>query len=252
MASPSSDARPGLLRRGCGLLTKRRWQWLALTHIGLAVVLVMYFLMVLANTAGFASSFWNEPPPNDAADRFAVLSLLALGVSVVFVGYVVYGAYCIMLLDSHCGRTTSTLAILRRTLGPALQSWWWGPPLFLVAAASVVLVLPGLTVVPLLAPVPFSVILARKPLVAGHLAFVRSAYHRLLPVSVVTAIVGFAVWQSFRWSFALVERFDGLVEVLVLPISWACYLIVGLAAALAAACTAVLLGGIPAAAEVPV
>jgi phosphoglycerol transferase MdoB-like AlkP superfamily enzyme len=85
--------------------------------LGLAVVLIMYFLMVLANTAGFSYRFWNEPAPNDAADRFAVLSLLALAISVVLVGYVVYGAFCVMFLDARRGGTSSTFTVLRRSRG---------------------------------------------------------------------------------------------------------------------------------------
>ena len=78
--------------------------------LGLAVVLIMYFLMVLANTAGFSYSCWNEPAPNDAADRFAVLSLLALAISVVLVGYVVYGAFCVMFLGRPIHPETLTMA----------------------------------------------------------------------------------------------------------------------------------------------
>lgn len=241
MATASPESSPGLLGPGWALLSARRWQWLALTHLGLAVVLVMYFLMVLANTAGFSYSFWNEPAPNDAADRFAVLSLLALALSVVLVGYVVYGAFCVMFLDARRGGTSSTFTVLRRSLGPALRSWWWGPLLFVVAAASVVTVLPAIALVPLLAPMPFSAILAGDSRPKGFLEYVRSNYQRLLPAAIITAIGGFTVFQGFRWSFFLVDRFDGLVEVLVLPISWICYLILSLSAALAAACVAVLL-----------
>ena len=240
MAGVPPESSPGLLRLGWALLSARRWQWLALTHLGLTVVLIMYFLMVLANSAGFSYSFWNEPAPNDAADRFAVLSLLALAISVVLVGYVVYGAFCVMFLEARRGRTSSPFTVLRRSLGPALRAWWWGPLLFLAAAASVVMVLPAIAVVPLLAPVPFSAILARDSLPGGFLEYVRSLYQRLLPAGIITAIGGFTVFQGITWSFALAERFDGLVELLVLPISWVCYLILSLSAALAAACVAVL------------
>lgn len=245
MAWVSPESSPSLLRPGWALLSARRWQWLALTHLGLAVVLIMYFLMVLANTAGFSYSFWNEPAPNDAADRFAVLSLLALAISVVLVGYVVYGAFCVMFLDARRGGTSSTFTVLRRSLGPALHTWWWGPLLFLAAAASVVMVLPAIAAVPLLAPVPFSAILVRDSLPGGFLKYVRSIYQRLLPASIITAIGGFTVFQGFTWSIVLVDRFDGLVEVLVLPISWVCYLILSLSAALAAACVAELVAEDP-------
>ncbi len=61
MAWVPTESSPSLLRPGWALFWARRWRWLALTHLGLAVVLIMYFLMVLANTAGFSYSFWNEP-----------------------------------------------------------------------------------------------------------------------------------------------------------------------------------------------
>ena len=239
------ESSPSPLRTGWSLLWEHRWRWLALTHIGLVVVLAMYFMMVFANTAEFAYSFWNEPPPTDAADRFAVLSLLALAAAVVLVGYVIYGAYCVMFLDARRGGTTSTFVVLRRTVRPALRAWWWGPLLFVAAAVSVLLVFPAFFAVPALAPLPFSVILATKPSI-GHRALVRSTYQRLMPVSIITAVAGFAVAQSYVGSVVLVERFDGIVEVLVLPISWVCYLILALTAALAAACIAVLVGDDPA------
>ncbi len=107
------------------------------------------------------------------------------------------------------------------------------------------MVLPAIAAVPLLAPVPFSAILTRDSLPGGFLEFVRSIYQRLLPAAIITAIGGFIVFQGFRWSFVLVDRFDGLVELLVLPISWVCYLILSLSAALAAACVAVLVAEDP-------
>jgi Na+-transporting methylmalonyl-CoA/oxaloacetate decarboxylase gamma subunit len=95
-ATRHTDAPWPTLRQGWALFSTRRRGWLALTHLALGVVLVLYFLMVLANSAGFANSFWNEPPPNAAADRFTVLSLLALAISVLSVGHLVFWPYCVM------------------------------------------------------------------------------------------------------------------------------------------------------------
>ncbi len=55
---------------------ERPWgAWLKLAHMALAAVLVGYLLMVATNSWLFAYNFWNEPPPSQAADRFAVASL---------------------------------------------------------------------------------------------------------------------------------------------------------------------------------
>lgn len=143
----------------------RRWQWLALTHLGLAVVIVMYFLTVLANTAGFSYSFWNEPAPSDAAELFAVLSLPGLAVSVVVMGYVVYGAYCVMLVDAsrvvvpvRRARCSDAPSIRLYDRGGGRRRCFWRRR-------------HRWSCFPFLAPVPFRVILSRKPPLRGPYSF---------------------------------------------------------------------------------
>ncbi len=238
-ATRRADGPWATLRQGWALFSTRRRGWLALTHLALGVVLVLYFLMVLANSAGFAYSFWNEPPPNAAADRFAVLSLLALAISVLSVGHLVFGAYCVMFLDARLGRRSSLASVLRRSVGPALRAWWWGGPLFLVGAIAVVMVAPVLVTLPVFVAAPFSVFLAATPSMPGYPAFLDALFPRFWVVNVIVAGGGLVVGQSVVWSGLLVERYDGLLELLVLPLSWACYLILACSAALSAACAAV-------------
>lgn len=237
---PEAPLGPRALGRGWSLLWRRRWRWLGLTHVGLAATLVLYFLMVLFNSAGFSYSFWNEPPPTDAASVAAGLSLLVLAILVTVVGYFVYGAYCAMFLDAHHHELRSTGSVLGRALGSALRALWWGPLLFLAAIVSVVFVVPAIFVLPVLASLPISVIQRWKPLWTSQMAFVRDHFDDLLGCSAITATGGVVIWSSLLLSVFLADNFDGLAETLIIPVIWGCYLVIAFLAALLAAATAVL------------
>lgn len=240
MVGPEAQRSSGALGQSWSLLWRRRWQWLALTHIGLAAALVLYFLMVLFNSAGFSYSFWNEPPPTDAASVAASLSLLVLAVLVAGVGYAVYGTYCVMFLDVHHHQPRSTTAVLGRGLGASLRALWWGPLLFLVAAVSVVLVVPAIFVLPVVASLPLGVIGRWKPFWSSHMAYVRDHFDELLGCSSITAVAGVVVWLTLLLSVFLADNFDGLVEAMILPVIWGCYLGVALLAASMAGAATVL------------
>lgn len=132
----------------------------------------MYFLTVLANTAGFSYSFWNEPAPSDAAELFAVLSLPGLAVSVVVMGYVVYGAYCVMLVDAsrvvvpvRRARCSDAPSIRLYDRGGGRRRCFWRRR-------------HRWSCFPFLAPVPFQVILSRKPPLRGPYSFGEDAGDR--------------------------------------------------------------------------
>lgn len=94
-----------------------RWRsWLAIGHLTLLPVIVVYLLLVAANSWAYDYSFWNDPPPSKAADTAAILSLLGLVVAGAVVGVFAYGWMCRHAAIDDTSLWTSLRAALGRLL----------------------------------------------------------------------------------------------------------------------------------------
>lgn len=145
-----------MLQDGWALVRRGPWQWLAVVQGALAASAACYLLVVRANSTRYHYSFWNDPPPTGAAEHFAVVSLWALAVVVSGIGCLAYGALCQLALDAAAGGPATAFRALRRSAAAAVATAWWAVPTFAATAAAVLLILPGLTILPLVAGLPFA------------------------------------------------------------------------------------------------
>lgn len=150
--------RPGLLTESWLLIRRRWWHWLSLIQVPLIILAACYLIVVVASSTRFHYSFWNDPPPTEAADRFAVRSLWGLALVTAVVGFFAYGALCQFAMALLHDPDSNPLAAVRRSVIRGLRVSWWGIPLFGLAAAAALSVLPGLLLVPFVAAFPFGVL----------------------------------------------------------------------------------------------
>jgi hypothetical protein len=199
-----------------------------MTHMALVAVLACYLLMVATNSWLFGYNFWNEPPPSQAADGFAVASLVALFVAASFIGAVTYSWMCELASAPADGLAEP----FRRARVATLRRCWIAVPGFAVTLLGCLLLFPGVVAVALLGPLPF---VAENRRLRDELS---SLYRDLGSLMTTGAVVAFTVaatvWLAVIVGGDLVNRFDGAVEALAVVLAYVAYLSSALAAGWAA------------------
>ncbi|MCA1708814.1 MAG: hypothetical protein LC808_38265 [Actinobacteria bacterium] len=202
--------------------------WLKIAHAALAIVLVCYLMMVAANSFLFGYNFWNDPPPSDSADLFAVVSLWAQFLATSLIGAVAYTWMCELASDPVDGLRSP----LRRAAAATLRRWWISVPGFALTMLACALFVPGIFAVALLGPLPLRY--GQKRL-RDQLA---SRYEELESTAgvgtVVALVVASTVWTAVGVGGYLVSRFNGPVEAFAALLAYLSYLCSALAAGWAA------------------
>jgi hypothetical protein len=202
--------------------------WLKMAHMALAAVLACYLLMVATNSWLFGYNFWNEPPPSQAADTFAVASLVALFVAASFIGAVTYSWMC----EFASAPAEGLAEPFGRARAATLRRWWIAVPGFALTLLGCLFLFPGVVAVALLGPLPF---VAENRRLRDELP---SLYRDLESLMTTGAVVAFTVaatvWLAVIVGGDLVERFDGAVEVAALVLAYVAYLSSAVAAGWAA------------------
>jgi hypothetical protein len=129
------------LTAGFAAMRRARGPFVRLGVLTFVVVVGLYLVVTLGNSALFHYDFFNEDAPSSTADTVAVVSLLVLGALEVVVATVLFGAFCAVGLGSSCR------ASLRASLRALKRDGWWAVPAFCATAAALVLVAPGLVMV---------------------------------------------------------------------------------------------------------
>lgn len=198
--------------------------WLKIAHAALVVVLACYLVMVAVNSFLFGYNYWDDPPPSDTAELFAVVSLGVLFVVTSSVGAVTYSWMCGFALDPAAG----VRAPLRRAGGVALARWWIAVPGFALTLLGCVFFLPGIVPVALLGPLP----LRHWERRGGEQPAPRyGAFESSLGTGAVVAfVVASTVWAAVLVGGDLVSRFDGPVEAVAALLAYLAYICSALAA----------------------
>ncbi len=151
-----------MLRAGITGLRRHLWAWLVMAHVSLGAVLVVYFMMVAGNSLAYGYSYWHEPPPSEAGEIAAVVSLLALFLVTCVIGVIAYGWMCRYALAAREEVGVGIVTALRGALGPAMRTSWFAVPAFAATAIGTMLVVPGLVLIAVLGTLPFP-FLAKVP-----------------------------------------------------------------------------------------
>lgn len=202
--------------------------WLKIAHAALGIVLVCYLVMVAANSLLFGYNFWNDPPPSDRADLFAVVSLWALFLTASLIGAIAYSWMC----EFASGPTEGLRSPLRRAAPATLRRWWIAAPGFALTMLACVFYFPGITAVAALGPLPLQ---------HGETGFrdqLESRFENLESWRRVGArvalVVASTVWVAGLVGSHVVANFDGPVEVVAPLLAYLSYICSALAAGWAA------------------
>lgn len=201
---------------------------LKILHVGLLVVILLYLVMVAVNAFAFDYSFWNDPPPNSAANAFAVVSIGLFFLAAGFVGAVAYTWLCAHELDPAAALGDALLAAARSTG----RRWFAATIGFVVTALGCFFIVPGPLLVAWLAAVPVRRLwedgwaLEERPSVAGTVTMQTGL--------VVTGLVAVPSWLALQSGFALADNWDGVVQAVAALLAYAAIVVAGVGAGWAA------------------
>lgn len=184
--------------------------------------------MVAANSLLFRYNFWNEPPPSDRADLFAVVSLWALFLAASLIGAIAYSWMC----EFASGRPEGLRSPLRRAARATLRRWWIAAPAFALTMLACVFYVPGITAVAVLGPLPLQ---GREKVFRHELESRFQTLELWRGVGArVALVVASTVWVAGLVGSYLVANFDGPVEVVAPLLAYSSYICSALAAGWAA------------------
>lgn len=202
--------------------------WLKIAHAALGLVLVCYLVMVAANSLLFRYNFWNDPPPSDSADLFAVVSLWALFLAASLIGAIAYSWMC----EFASGPTEGLRSPLRRAARATHRRWWIAAPGFAMTVLACVFYFPGITAVAVLGPLPLQ---------NGEMGFRNQLESQFENLELwrgvgarVALVVASTAWVAGLVSSHLVANFDGPVEAVAPLLAYSSYICSALAAGWAA------------------
>lgn len=168
-----------------------RWRaWIVIAHASAAPLIGLYLAIVGINNLVFDYSFWNEPPPSEAADTAAVVGLWCLGVVALPIVTLSYG-----WMAAHARDSTSLRGSLRHSFRVWLATGWYAVPLGLVALLSELFVAPAVLTAPFAALVALAS-LDGRPLAVFDRAVIRSL-GGLAVVGCLAALLGVGFWMMF-------------------------------------------------------
>jgi hypothetical protein len=212
---PAGSSWLAVAARGFQAGAKHPGRSIAIAHLAVVPVLVMYLVVVVGlNSLVFGYNFWNEPAPSSLADGVAVVSLLALaGVAVIAIG-VMYTGMCVAARSSASAMSAYRVgasATMRKPVIPA-------GALVMVAATLSGIAGPIALAALGWVPVAASSRPSKREGYFGSLA--RMSYGPWLVGFVAAPVVSILFWSSVLGPMAMAERFDGAIEALGAPILW--------------------------------
>jgi hypothetical protein len=220
---------PTVTQAGRAAVRESWLTWIGAAHLALVVVLVGYLATVGFNTAAYDYSFWNEPPPSDAADTAAVISLWMLYVFVCLVAAVAYGWMCERAAPE--GRESATIrSAFRRALPDA--------PIAVVGLAVIFVTLPvsipAAVAIAALGAAPMHSSSPSSVAWTVYVEFVRSNFSALFAIGLGVSLLAVPIDITVLLGFYLTENYNGSIEATVLPLIWFTVVLASLAAGWAA------------------